>query len=245
MAYQAFADYYDYLTKNVDYKRRAAYLMDIFEKLNHKTFITLDLACGTGSLTLELARLGVDVYGIDSSAEMLSVARQKCADEGFDILFLKQKMQSIDLYGTIDTCICSLDSINHLTDIKDVQKTFDRVSLFMNRGGYFVFDANTVYKHNKVLGDNTFIYDTDKVFCAWRNSLQKNNTVKIELDFFAKDGSVYYRTHESFSERAYTDEELTEMLRKSGFELVNVFEELSFDKPSEKAERSFFIARKL
>ena len=98
---------------------------------------------------------------------MLSVARQKAAESGLDLLFLCQKMQKLDLYGTVDTVICALDSINHLTLEKDVQAAFDRVSLFLNPGGWFLFDVNTVYKHRYVLADNVFLYDTDEVYCVW------------------------------------------------------------------------------
>lgn len=100
--------------------------------------ITLDLACGTGTLTRLLKKRGVDVFGIDYSMEMLSEAMQSASEEGLDILFLRQKMQSIDLYGTINTCVCTLDSINHLTKIEDVAKTFDRVGLFMDDDGLFI-----------------------------------------------------------------------------------------------------------
>ena len=207
--------------------------------------LSLDLACGTGSLTVELKKNGVDVYGIDASYDMLSFAREKAEESGLDILFLCQKMQSIDLYGTIDTCVCTLDSINHLTKISDVQKTFDRVSLFMNPGGYFLFDANTIYKHQKVLSDNTFVYDTDDVFCVWQNSLRENNIVDIELDFFEREGKVYYRTEEKFSERAYSDDELTDMLVSAGFEVVSRYGDMTFDAPMEDEQRVIYVARKL
>ena len=103
MSYSTFAFYYDALTGNVDYRARADYLCRLLERLGHAPGITLDLACGTGSLTLELARRGLDVYGVDGSLEMLSVAKQKASEAGLDVLFLCQRMQSIDLYGTVDT----------------------------------------------------------------------------------------------------------------------------------------------
>lgn len=242
--YNSFSEYYDALMQNVGYAQRAQYIMECFKRLDHDMGLSLDLACGTGSLTVELKKRGVDVYGVDASYDMLSHAREKAYENELDILFLCQKMQSIDLYGTIDTCVCTLDSINHLTKIEDVQKTFDRVSLFMNQGGYFLFDANTLYKHKEILGDNTFVYDTEDVFCVWQNSLRENYVVDIELDFFEKEGNVYYRTSEEFSERAYSDEELTSMLEKSGFEVACRFGDMTFDKPKEDEQRIIYIAKK-
>ena len=242
--YNSFSEYYDALMQNVGYKERCDYIMEVFERLGHDMGLSLDLACGTGSLTVELKKRGVDIYGIDASYDMLSHAREKAEENDVDILFLCQKMQSIDLYGTIDTCVCTLDSINHLTKETDVQKTFDRVSLFMNKGGYFLFDANTIYKHEKVLSDNTFVYDTDDVFCVWQNSLKENCVIDIELDFFEREGRVYYRTEEKFSERAYSTEQMRIMLEKAGFEVVSLYGDMTFDAPKEDEQRIIYIAKK-
>ena len=246
MPYNFFADYYDSLTQNVDYEKWAEYYLKIFERYGHKPGITLDLACGTGSLTLALANRNIDVYGIDSSAEMLSKAQEKALDTGKSILFLRQKMQNIDLYGTIDTCICALDSINHINKEKDVLNTFKKVSLFMNKGGLFIFDVNTLHKQRDVLANNTFVYDTDKVYCVWQNFTENGGeTVEIVLDFFEKSGNSYYRSGENFKETVYSDEKLTQMLKQSGFDVLDRFAEMSFDKPNSKTERIFYIARKI
>ena len=244
-SYCDFADFYDSLTLNVDYRKRADYILEIFKRLKHNMGLTLDLACGTGNLTLELAKSGVDVYGIDGSEDMLSQAMNKSGMLGMNILFLCQKMQSIDLYGTIDTCVCTLDSINHLTNPKDVQKTFDRVSLFMNKGGYFLFDVNTIYKHQKILENNTFVYDTEEVYCVWQNSLKENNIVEIDLDFFIPENDAYIRTSESFSERAYSHREITEMLNKAKFEGIGYYGDMTFETPQENEQRAIYVARKL
>lgn len=244
-AYTVFAFYYDALTKNVDYRGRADYLCRLLEYLGHCPGITLDLACGTGSLTLELARRGWDVYGIDGSMEMLSVAKQKASDAGMDLLFLCQKMQRIDLYGTVDTVVCALDSINHLTSEKDVQDTFQRVSLFLAPGGYFIFDLNTPYKHREVLGNEIFLYDTDEVFCAWQNHYDpKTLRTRIVLDFFGRDGEIYHRATEQFYERAYPLEQIREWLNQAGLELTAVYGDQTFSAPSEKEERVVVVAHK-
>lgn len=242
-SYNSFARFYDGLMEDADYKKRCSYILELAKRHNHDMGITLDLACGTGSLTRELAKNGVDVYGIDASADMLSEAMQKSAEEGLGILYLRQKMQSIDLYGTINTCVCTLDSINHLTDINHVKKTFDRVGLFMDEDGLFVFDVNTVYKHREVLGDNTFVIENENVYCVWQNSLEAENVVRITLDFFEEEDGVYYRSEESFAERAYTTEQLNEMLKEAGFEVEAVYGDLTFDVPKENEQRMIYVAK--
>lgn len=244
LGYNSFSEYYDTLMQNVSYKDRAQYILEIFRRLDHDMGLSLDLACGTGSLTVELKRAGVDIYGIDASYDMLSFAREKALEHNLDILFLCQQMQNIDLYGTIDTCVCTLDSINHLTDERDVKRTFERVSLFMNKGGYFLFDVNTIYKHTDILADNTFVYDTDDVFCVWQNSLRENYIVDIDLDFFECEGQAYYRTNENFSERAYTDEQITSLLTDAGFEVIARYSDMTFDLPKSDDQRIIYIARK-
>jgi ubiquinone/menaquinone biosynthesis C-methylase UbiE len=243
-SYGVFADYYDALTLNVDYEKRALYIVNTLKKLGHKMGLTLDLACGTGKLTLELKKLGVDVYGADGSQEMLSFAYEKAVENGFNILFLCQKMQELNLYGGIDTCVCTLDSINHMTDIEDVRKTFERVFLFLNDGGYFIFDVNTVYKHQNALCDNTFVYDLDEVYCVWENSLKENNIVDININLFVPEGELYERFEESFSERAYSDAQLMSMLNGAGFEVVKRFSDMSENAPEESDERIIYIAKK-
>lgn len=246
MAYGVFAEFYDRLTGNVLYKERADYLIKVCEHFNHACGITLDLACGTGSLTLELKRRGVDVYGVDGSPEMLSEASMKAFEQELDVLFLCQKMQSIDLYGTIDTCFCTLDSINHLVNPEDVKKTFERVSLFMNQGGLFIFDVNSVYKHQRVLSDNVFVFDTEEVYCVWQNTPVDEFVEEISLDFFIPDPKGgYIRESERFRERAYETAELKEMLEGAGFEVQAVFGDMTFENPSETEQRLYFVAKKI
>lgn len=246
MSYSSFARYYDCLTQNVEYEKRADYLCRLLAQMRHDPGITLDLACGTGSLTVALAKRGLDVYGIDGSPDMLSVAQQKAAENDLNLLFLCQQMQAIDLYGTVDTVVCALDSINHLDGEADVLKTFRRVSLFLDPDGVFIFDMNTVYKHRNILANQIFIYDTDEVYCVWQNRLEeKTNRVGITLDFFGRSGDTYTRSSEHFYERAYETERIASLLSAAGLQAVHVFDDLSFDPPQGDSQRIVVAAKKI
>ena len=243
--YSVFAQYYDDLTQNVNYGQRAGYFCDLLSYLKHPAGLVLDLACGTGSLTIELMKRGLDVYGADGSCAMLSAAQQKAAEEDLSILFLCQSMQKLDLYGTVDTVICALDSINHLTSEQEVLAAFRRVSLFLNPGGYFIFDMNTLYKHRHVLANQTFVYDTESVYCVWQNHYEeKTDRVGISLDFFGKEGSLYRRSSEHFYERAYSTEKIQELLCTAGLKPVACYEDLSFLPPGPDCERVVVVAKK-
>ncbi|MDD6225886.1 MAG: methyltransferase domain-containing protein [bacterium] len=244
-SYNCFAEYYDELTENVSYGKRCDYILKLLKRHNHPLGLTLDLACGTGSLTLELAKKGVDVFGADASEEMLCTAQSKAYEQGFNILFICQQMQCLQLAEKIDTCLCTLDSINHLTEKEQVQSTFNRVSEYMEKGGVFLFDVNTPYKHRQILGNNTFVYETDDVFCVWQNTLCDGDVVEIDLDFFEyQDNGTYIRNGESFCERAYTHEELAQMLKKAGFIIAGVYGDMTEETPGETEERVFYVAVK-
>lgn len=245
--YGDFATYYDELTANVGYEERGEYLLSLLRSNSVNGGIMLDLACGTGSLGIFFAKKGFEVIGVDSSVEMLNTARDKAYENGVELLLLNQDMTELDLFGTVDCAICTLDSINHLTDENAVQKCFDSVSLFMNKGGIFVFDVNTPYKHREVLANNTFVYDTDGVYCIWQNKFNADRCeTEISLDFFAPvDGGLYEHSEEVFCERAYSGESLKKMLESSGFEIISVYDEMTTHKPDEKTQREVYTVRKV
>ena len=245
MSYDIFSGFYDRLTDNVEYEKRADYFCRLLSMCDINAGILLDLGCGTGSMSVKMADKGFDVIGVDISIGMLGVAQQKMYESGKQILFLNQPMQDIDLYGTVDCAICVLDGINHLNDSDEVRQTFEKVSLFMNKGGAFAFDVNTIYKHKNVLADNAFIYDFDDLYCAWQNSYnEEDNSVDITLDFFEEEEGVYYRSGESFSEQAYELGEISAWLEDAGFEIIGIYDDLTTTPVKPDSERAVFLAKK-
>lgn len=255
MDYMNFAAFYDRLTENVEYEKRAArlhYLIQQYIRTETDGTLLTDLACGSGSLSEALARLGYDVIGVDNSPAMLSKAMEKKMQSGLPIQYLCQDMRELDMFGTIDVTVCMLDSLNHLPSLADIQQTFDRVSLFAQPGGLFLFDMNTLYKHREVLRDKVFLYDMEDVFCAWENRLLDDvATVEMQLTFFEKDGDAYFRSDEFITEIAYTPEEIETAIAKSGLELLAVFDaDKDLGTPdmlspvTETTERVLYITRK-
>lgn len=244
--YSRFAEYYDVLTKNICYKERAAYFNTLIERFGGKSGgILLDLACGTGSLSEEFTKLGYDVIGVDNSQEMLSVALEKKLDSDLPIQYLHQNMTKLDMFGTIDITICALDSLNHLPNLDAVKATAERVSLFTNPGGLFIFDVNTPYKHEKVLANNTFVYDTNEVYCVWQNTyFEENCRVEINMDFFERKGELYSRSEENFSEVAFPTEQLDAVLEEAGFEVLAHYDLDTTNAPKKGTEKIVYLCRK-
>lgn len=245
MDYDIFSRYYDLLTDDVDYESRTGHLLKLFNKYDRTPSLLLDVGCGTGGFSLEFAKNGIDVIGADPSFGMLSIAKEKAENEGLNILFLNQSGQTLDLYGTVDGAVCCLDTVNHIICKRELQRFFNRVSLFLEPCRLFIFDVNTLYKHRCVLGDNTFVFDTDEVYCVWQNSFDKRSGITdIRLDFFENDNGAYIRSTEEFSERVYSREELEEMLERAGMSVIACLGENTLSKPAETAQRCVIIARK-
>lgn len=244
-SYQTFAYLYDELTQNVEYEKRCDYILSFFEKNNIKSGTVLDLACGTGSMSIPLIESGYNIIGIDCSKDMLEIASERLSNKSNNFSLLKTKMQNFKLSKKIDACICCLDSINHLNNKSDVQSTFENVYNSLKYNGLFIFDANTVYKHNNVLADNTFVFDEEDYYLVWDNEKIDDRTVRILLDMFLYNGSSYDRLSEEFCETSYTVEELSQMLKDSGFENIKVYDELSLGKPKENSERIYFVCKKV
>lgn len=244
-SYNAFAPFYDRFIKPVDYKRRAAYFDQIIAPHIGEQKLLLDLACGTGSLSIALSQLGYDVIAADASPQMLSIAQQKAYDAGEQILFLNQRMETLDLYGTIDACVCALDSLNHLTDPRALRRALTRVSLFLAPGGVFVFDMNTPYKHRTLLADNCYVYEDGDTVCVWRNKTDDALLTEISLDFFTRQSDGRYaRTGERFCERGYTVEQVSDMLSEIGLTLTALYADDSLTAPVETSERYIFVTKK-
>lgn len=242
--YGQFAEVYDLLTSNIDYQARAKEFDRLI--LEHGGFhgILLDLGCGTGTLTEELAALGYDAIGVDNSPDMLWKAQQKKMESGHDITYICQEMTELDLYGTIDAVVSALDSLNHLTDYEDFCTAIGKAALFLHPDGVFVFDLNTPYKHQKVLANNTFVYDYDEVFCAWQNTLLEDNLVQMDLDIFVEEeDGLYARMEESFGEKAYSQEQVLHALDIAGLQLEAVYDEDFISEPKPDSQRLIYVAK--
>ncbi|NCE65472.1 class I SAM-dependent methyltransferase [Pseudoflavonifractor sp. 524-17] len=245
-SYEFLAGCYDALTTDVGYEKWADYLERHFAKSVLPIRAVLDLACGTGSLTRALARRGYEMIGVDRSEEMLAQASEKCRElEGEPPIFLHQSMDKLDLYGTIDACVCCLDSVNYVTRPRQLEKAFQRVHLFLMPGGLFLFDINTPEKLQGLDGQ-VFLDETEDVYCVWRAEYAPRRRVcSYFMDLFQRraDG-LWERGEELHEEYAYEPAELTEILRRAGFSAIKQYGGLTMRPPKLGEARIFFAARK-
>ncbi len=243
--YNDFAQVYDKL-QDADYEQFVDYYERIFKKFGKSPKLVLDLACGTGNITIPMAKRGYDMIGLDLSCEMLNIARDKAVAENLDILFLNQDMCEMELYGTVDAIVCALDGLNYITDPDDMKEVFRLAANYLNPGGIMVFDLNTEYKLREILGENTFVCEEENVYYIWRSEFcDKTKVCEFELNFFCRqsDGS-YERFDELQAERAYSKEEILQFANSAGLEVEGVYKPFEFMTNSDKDERIFFVISK-
>ena len=222
MSYVDFARFYDLLTENVDYFEISQLYRKVLAARGVNSGRLLDLACGCGSLSLELEKAGFAVTGADLSEEMLTAAAAKSSS----IRWIRADMTSLPFENEFDGIICGLDSINHLPHTKAIFSAFKGAYSALKKGGVFAADLNTPYKHREILGNNAFNFDYEGLFCAWQNELEENdplNRVDMFLDFFEEqsEGS-YIRYQDGLSEIAPDIEQIKELMKESGFVNVEV-----------------------
>ena len=245
-SYEFLAGCYDELTTDVGYRSWAGYLEKHLARAGIPVRTVLDLACGTGSLTWELARRGYEMIGVDRSEEMLAQANEKGEDfTGERPIFLHQSMDKLDLYGTIDACVCCLDSVNYVTRPAQLERAFARVHLFLMPGGIFVFDINTPEKL-RALDGQVFLDETEDAYCVWRAEYSKRRRVcTYAMDLFRlTPAGLWERGEELHEEYAYEPDELEEMLRRAGFHHIRRYGDRKLRAPRPGEERIFFTARK-
>ena len=245
-SYEFLAGCYDELTTDVRYSRWADYIEKHFARSALPIHTVLDLACGTGSLTAELMGRGYEMICADRSAEMLSVAAEKCRDlAGEPPVFLCQSMEKLDLYGTVDACVCCLDSVNYVTSPRKLKKAFQRVHLFLVPGGLFLFDINTPDKLRGLDG-GMFIDETDDAYCVWRAEYSPRRRIcTYGMDIFRlEEDGRWSRGEEVHEEYAYEPDELEEYLREAGFTRIRRHGCLKMRAPVPGEERIFFTAVK-
>lgn len=243
--YGSFAMVYDSFMDDIPYQEWADYLWSLLQEYHVKDGLVLDLGCGTGTITELLAKKGLDMIGVDYSEEMLQSAIEKKSASGLDILYLHQDMRAFELYGTVDAVVSICDSINYITEMEDLVEVFRLVNNYLNPGGVFIFDCNTVYKYENLLADNIIAEDrTDHSF-IWENYYDKETMInEYALSVFIReDGDRYRKYQEMHYQRAYSLAQIKEALAQAGLEFIDAFEAFTKDEPSQVSERIYIVAK--
>lgn len=244
-AYGEFARVYDMFQDNVDYEHWVIWLKQQLKEYGIMDGLVLDLGCGTGTMTELLAEAGYDMIGVDNSEEMLAEAMEKRVESGHDILYLLQDMQEFELYGTVRAVVSVCDSLNYVTDEEELEHVFSLVNNYLDPNGIFLFDMNTVYKYQTMIGDATIAENREEGSFIWENSYDEEtgiNTYELAL-FLPRPDGLYEKTEEVHYQKAYPLEIIKELLCKAGLELLGVYDAYTMEAPREDSGRLTFVAR--
>ncbi|MCJ1996065.1 class I SAM-dependent methyltransferase [Lactococcus piscium] len=246
--YQEFARVYDTIMDDTLYDAWHQFSRDHLPSHTHDI---LELACGTGKLSVQFARDGYAVTGLDLSEEMLSIAYNRALDEldeTVGIGFIEGDMRDLSNVGTYDAVTCYSDSICYMPDREAVQEVFDGVWNCLTAGGTFIFDVHSVNQIDQVFPGYSY-HENEEDFAFMWDSFpgEKAHSITHELTFFVKDADgKFERRDEVHEERTYSIDNYLTMLDNAGFVDVTVFSDFQDITPSEKDDsaRWFFIAKK-
>lgn len=244
-AYTGFAEVYDQFMDNIPYEDWCRYVTGLLEEYGIRDGLVLDLGCGTGSLTELLADKGYDMIGVDSSEDMLQIAMEKRVDSGNNILYLQQDMRSFELYGTVGAVVSICDCMNYILERKDMVKVFRLVNNYLDPKGIFIFDLNTVYKYENILGDSTIAEDRKDSSFIWENYYNKETCINeygLSL-FIRQEGELYRKYREDHYQRAYSLEEVKTALEEAGMEFMASYHAFTREGVKADSERIYVIAR--
>ena len=247
-SYTSFATVYDTFMDNVPYETWCEYLTQLLDKYGVTEGIVLDLGCGTGNVTERLAAKGYEMIGVDNAPEMLDIAMQKPTKAQYDILYLLQDMREFELYGTVNAVVSICDSINYITEEEELQTVFELVNNYLDPGGIFIFDLNTMYKYEEILGEQTIAENREDCSFIWDNYYDENEKInEYELTLFVqeKESKLFHRFQEYHYQKAYQLERVQALLEEAGLEFVACYEAMTLEKPQVKSERVYFVAREV
>ena len=244
-AYTNFAEVYDLFMDNIPYEDWCSYVTGLLKEHGVKDGLVLDLGCGTGSLTELLADAGYDMIGVDNSEDMLQIAMDKRAESGKDILYLLQDMREFELYGTVKAVLSICDCINYILEYKDLVEVFRLVNNYLDPGGVFIFDLNTVYKYETVMGDTTIAEDREECSFIWDNYYDEDTKInEYDLSLFIREEEDLYRKYtETHYQRAYTIDEIKKALKEAGLEFIQAYDAFTREPVKDTSERIYLIAR--
>ena len=243
-AYHDLATSYDSLTLDVDYDGVVAFYMELLARDGLKPRTAVDLACGTGSVAVRLAQMGMAVTAVDMSEEMLCVAAQKAAEMENRPVFVCQKLQQLHLPRAVDLAVCALDSLDYILDPNDCKTAIARIYKALNPGGCFIFDVNTPEKL-KAMDGQVFLDENEDTFCVWRGEFdEQTNICSYGMDLFQRQGELWQRSFEEHQEYAYSQKQLIAFLKAAGFTNIQVFADRQLKAPGTGEQRIYLKARK-
>lgn len=240
--YTRLAEIYDYVMRHVDYVQWADYIEAVFARHDVAPPGVLDLACGTGSMALELRKRNYRAYGADNCREMLDVAMDKTRKAGQNVEYFHRNLMDLSGLPRVEAALCLYDSMNYLMKIEDVARTLREVHRILLPNGIFVFDvcteSNSLRYFRRLTdkdGGDGFTYVRESFY---RDGIQFN---RFDIRFKETDETV----EEEHRQRIYALSDILTALEQSPFSLEGTYDGFGFRGPDEHSDRVHFVLRKV
>lgn len=246
MTYNKFAYIYDKLMEDAPYEQWVRYIKRICNNYQVDVKSIVDVACGTGSFAIPMAKAGYEVQGIDLSEDMLLVAQEKARENQVSVQFYQQDMRTIDGFYPTDMITIFCDSLNYLESDLDVQETFAAVYRNLKDDGLFLFDVHSVFKMQEVFAGQTFALDDGALAYIWEcYEGERDFSVEHELSFFVKkEENTFERFTEFHKQQTFPIETYKAWLQQAGFTIMEITADFTELAPNEESERIFFACKK-
>lgn len=261
-SYTDFAYVYDLFMDNVPYEEWAERTDRLLREYDEKVIpegdealaseagLLLDLGCGTGTFTRLMRDRGYDCIGIDSSEQMLEVALEyesETSDTEGRILYLLQDMRKPELYSTVGAVVSVCDSVNYLLTPADILQTFKSVNNYLYPHGLFIFDFNTVHYYRDVLAETVIAENRPEGSFIWENFYDEETGInEYDLTVYVREDTKstrYERFEETHEQRGYDADEIAELLRQAGMEVVLFFDSDTDSEVTDETSRVCMVAR--
>lgn len=248
-AYGSFAEVYDLFMDNVPYDLWNERLLHILRENGICDGLVAELGCGTGKMTRRLAKAGYDMIGIDASPEMLAIAMETDGEDTAPgigpILYLNQDMREFELYGTVAAVISICDSMNYLTEEEDLRKVFSLVNNYLDPGGIFIFDLNTRYKYEQILGEQVIAENRPQGSFIWENHFDVGTGInQYDLTLYIRrENHMYERCEETHLQRCYETETIRKLVEAAGMRCEKILDAETMGSVTDSSERIYVVAR--
>lgn len=256
--YQDFAGVYDRFMDEVPYEHWGERIDRLIQKygvskperdteglLESERNLVVDLGCGTGTLAELMYAKGYDMIGVDASECMLNVAMEKKEKSGSEILYLQQDMRELELYSTVGTVYSVCDSLNYILEEEELSAVFSLVNNYLYPKGIFIFDFNTVYKYEKVIGDTVIAENREDCSFIWENFYDPESEIN-EYDltlFISREGSLFEKFTETHYQRGYRAEQMKSLVERAGMKVLEIKDADTGKEVTGESQRIYIVAQ--
>ena len=244
LLYTQFASIYDRLMQDIDYPLWARHYLALLARSGVEPRRACECACGTGLLSVELARMGLSLTASDLSVEMLELAADRARKNGLMIPFIAQDMRNLALHRPVDAVICACDGVNYLHTDADLRAFFSAAHRALRPGGALAFDISSEHKLRDMCDQREFFEDTDDLTYLWTNTWDaQTRSVCMDLCCFVRghDGR-YDRFDEHQRQRVHDIPSLAEILSQQGFSDIRCYGDHTTQPPTATASRIHLVA---